>query len=96
MLMRIFRMEADRRPVAYVIAPDHVAACRSYIDAARADPARYPQSVEVFPVTRFDYAPTSATPGLLRCSRDHRCRTPRGDRPMDRPDSRAATARVGP
>jgi hypothetical protein len=35
MLMRIFRMEADRRPVAYVIAPDHVAACRSYIDAAR-------------------------------------------------------------
>lgn len=54
MLMRIFRMESNRRTVAYVVAPDHIAACRSYIDAARANPARYPQSVEVFPVAKWE------------------------------------------
>ncbi len=66
MLMRIFRMEANRRTVAYVVAPDHVAACRSYMDAARANPARYPPSVELFPVTRFDVAlPLPMAPGLI-------------------------------
>ena len=58
MLMRIFRMQAGRRTVAYVIAPDHVAACRSYIDAAQRDPTRYPQSVEVFPVCRWEGTPS--------------------------------------
>ena len=66
MLMRIFRTEANRRTVAYVIAPDHVAACRSYMDAARRDPERYPQSVELFPVTRFEYTPSlPMAPGLI-------------------------------
>lgn len=66
MLMRIFRMEANRKTVAYVVAPDHVAACRSYIEASRTDPARYPPSVELFPVTRFDVAlPLPMAPGLI-------------------------------
>ena len=66
MLMRIFRMEANRRTVAFVIAPDHVAACRSYMDASRRDPQRYPQSVELFPVTRFEYTPSlPMAPGLI-------------------------------
>lgn len=66
MLMRIFRMEANRRTVAYVIAPDHVAACHSYMDAARRDPQRYPESVELFPVTRFECAlPLPMAPGLI-------------------------------
>ena len=49
MLMRIFRMEANRRTVAFVIAPDHVAACQSYMDAAQRDPQRYPQSAVGLP-----------------------------------------------
>ncbi len=69
MLMRIFRMQAnDRRTVAFVIAPDHVAACQSYIEASRANPARYPQSVEVFPVARWEQTfalPTSTPQGLI-------------------------------
>ena len=58
MLMRIFRMEANRRTVAYVVAPDHVAACRSYMEASRRQPDIYPSSVELFPVTRFEYTPS--------------------------------------
>lgn len=68
MLMRIFRMDANRRTVAYVVAPDHVAACQSYIDVARANPARYPQSVEVFPVARWEQTmalPASMPQGLI-------------------------------
>jgi hypothetical protein len=66
MLMRVFQMKAGRRTVAYVIAPDHVAACHSYMDAARRDPVRYPQSVDVFPVCRCEVAqPLPMSQGLL-------------------------------
>lgn len=57
-MVRIFRMEANRKTVAYVIAPDHVAACHSYMDAARQYPSRYPQSVDVFPVYKWEGTPS--------------------------------------
>lgn len=68
MLMRMFRMEANRRTVAYVIAPDHVQACQSYLAAARANPARYPQDVELFPVAKWEQTlalPASIPQGLI-------------------------------